>query len=921
MRMKGKNWRLRSVFALSAAFACSTLPLVAMAESGQIKANTPPASATSKGSAVSAYRLSDLVIPVKYELDFTPDAEQGKFTGVEDIELQVKKSTASIILNAHDLTISTANLIADGQKPVPLQVKLDKTLERVSLIAAKPIAAGNYHVHCNFTGVLNDQLAGFYRSTFKDKEGKTHYLSVTQMEPTDARRMFPGFDEPAFKAKFKIKARIPADQAAISNAPVAKETVDKASGKKIVEFEETPPMSTYLVALLIGEFRATELIESDGTPIRVWSVLHDPALGNYARDNAGKILHYLNSYFGIPYPWKKLDFIAIPDFEAGAMENPGAITFREKYLLADEKTAALATKQTIVDISAHEMAHLWFGDLVTMKWWDDIWLNEAFATWMATRTVDHIHPEWNRMAEFFSDRLRALYTDSLHATRSIQSPVIKPDDAMQMFDEITYVKGSSVLRMLEYFLGEDKFQQGVSAYLKQHSFNNATTDDLWSALGKSSGQAVKQIMDTWCKQQGYPLVSVQSASGGQLKLSQLRFFLDGLSGGGHAMPGKELWQIPLGVRDLSAKLEPDANGRAEVKPDYSLVKERSASLKAPSAASEGLFANAGGWGFYRSEYAAALSGKISTKLSSLNAAERLCFLSDHAALATASKIPVTQYLTVLKAYRGETDAAVWNCMVDCFQHLDRFVAPSERNDFAKFVRHVLKEEYERLGWDSKADESAPTRLVRAQIISTLGTLGADPDVIARARKIFAEYVKDPNSANPDLLDAITNVVAYNGGKSDFDTIKSLWKKAANPEIEHRNLFALAGFRDKSMLEQGLALTLSNEVRSQDAPKMLAGFFDTTDAKQAAWQFMKSHWPQIKRRYAAHMLPRLSEAPQSLVTQKEYLEVNSFFASNKVKGGESDVSRMLEKLQINVLFGQRSGKALNSWLKENASNSK
>ncbi len=456
-----------------------------------------------------SYRLPDSIVPTKYTLEFSPDPEKGKFSGSAVIDLSFNKPSKTVLMNANDLLVSSAYLVADAadSASIPVQVTQDKVLEQVSFAAAKTLAAGKYHLHCKFNGNLNDKLVGFYRSTYKDKTGKTHYLSVTQMEPTDARRMFPCFDEPAFKAAFKIKVKTDKSNTAISNAAVEKESID-ASGKKIIEFEESKAMSSYLVALCVGEFKSTDAIVSDGTPIRVWSVAHDPAMGNYARDNAGKLLPYLNSYFGAPYPWKKLDLIAIPDFQAGAMENPGAITFREKFLLAEEGNSSLSTKQDIVGIIAHEMAHLWFGDLVTMKWWDDIWLNEAFATWMADKATDKVKPEWSAIEQFFSDRWKGFLTDGLHTTRSIQAPVIKPEDAQQMFDEITYVKGASVLRMLEFYLGEKVFQQGVSAYIKEYSFGNATTNDLWSALGKASGKPVKEIMDTWCKQPGYPLLRV-----------------------------------------------------------------------------------------------------------------------------------------------------------------------------------------------------------------------------------------------------------------------------------------------------------------------------------------------------------------------------------------------------------------------------
>jgi hypothetical protein len=369
------------------------------------------------------------------------------------------------------------------------------------------------------------------------------------------------------------------------------------------------------------------------------------------------------------------------------------------------------------------------------------------------------------------------------------------------------------------------------------------------------------------------------------------------------------------VRGLGSKI----GAEAAIAPDYKLLKTKGMSLPGNAELKAGVVANAGGFGFYRTAYPAAVAGSIAGKLDALNPAERLCFLSDHAALATAGKIPVEQYLNVLKSYRHETNFAVWNCIIDCFRKLDRFVQADSRAAFSKLINNVLKEEYERLGWESKPDESAPVRLVRGEVIRTLGTLGANSEVIAKARQILADYVNDANSANPDVLDAVTEVVAFNGNQKDFETIKSLWKKAGNPELEHRNLFALAAFRDKSVLQKALPLTLSKEVRSQDAPKLLYRFFESNDSKLDAWKFMKEHWPQIKKAYAPHMLSRLAEAPQDLCTQENYLDAKAFFTVNKIPDGTSDIARMLEKLKINVQFNQHSGKALNSWLTKNAEN--
>ncbi len=886
---------------LSVILLMSILPWQALAANGSESAS-PGKSSQQKPGRSSDYRLPAAVVPEKYELEFIPDPANGSFSGKADIELKVKQESQDILLNAKEITCSSAKLFPESPeaRTYPLQVQEEKSLERLRLHSSSKIPAGSYHLRLEFKGILNDKLTGFYRSTYKDKQGKTHYLAVTQMEPTDARRMFPCFDEPAYKAVFKIRVITSNENTAISNAPVESERIDKNSGKKIIDFAATQAMSSYLVALLVGEFKATEAADCNGVPVRVWTCRPDISMGNYARNNAVKLLKYLNSYFRIDYPWKKLDLIAIPDFEAGAMENPGAITFREKFLLVDEKASSLWTRQNTVSIIAHELAHQWFGDLVTMNWWDDLWLNEAFATWMADKAVDNVQPSWQALTQFYSDRLRALFTDSLHSTRAIQAPVKNPDDALQMFDEITYVKGASVLRMLEYFLGEKTFQDGVSNYLKEHSFANAGTDDLWAALAKVSGKPVKKIMDSWCAQPGYPLVNIKANGKSSIEVKQERFFLDG------GKSGAQNWSLPLGLRPLEA-----SSGLA-----YELCSLASQALKIDFA-KKAFCANAFAYGFYRSNYDDETTSKLSESLNLLSPEERLCFLSDRAALCFAGKSPVAQYLKVLKAYRNEDNFAVWDCILDCFNKLNRFVKPENRKHFAALVRYVLGPEFKRLGWEEKAGEQEPLRLLRGQLILTLGTIGEDRAVITAASKKLAEYMQSAGKVSPDLLDAIAGIVAYNGNAADFEKLRKLWKNAATPEVEQRNLFALASFRQPELVQKALELTVSKEVRNQDAPKLLARFFENDDNKQAAWNFMKSHWAQIKQIYSPGMLAKLAEAPQSLSSEKNYLDVQSFFEKNKIPEGKSRVARMLEKLKINVQFSQRSAASFNSWLAQNA----
>lgn len=922
MLNRTSSLRFSFVAALTLSLAFSTMPWSATCASHAAGAKQPTRKLAPSDLPKSDYRLNENVLPSRYDLSFTPDIEKAKFTGKEIIDIDIRSACSTITMNAIDLKINSAVLVskdpghANTSNSVssdallgglPLTIALESKLERVQLSSKTIIPPGRYQLQVDFDGILNDKLVGFYKSSYKDKQGKTRHIATTQMEPTDARRMFPCFDEPGMKAKFKIQAIIPSHLTAISNGAVEQE--QSRDGKKVVTFAETPRMSTYLVALCVGEFRSTEEIVVDDVKIRVWSLERDPALGNYARNYAGKVVKFQNAYFRIPYPWGKLDLIAIPDFQAGAMENPGAITFREALLVLDEKNAALDVKQSCVSVIAHEMAHQWFGDLVTMAWWDDIWLNEAFATWMANKTVDNVAPEWNVMSQFFANRQGSMRTDSLHSTRSIQSPVVKPSDALQMFDDITYTKGASILKMLEVFLGDNVFQSGVVNYLKAHSFGNAATADLWAALQSASGKPVQSMMQTWCKQPGYPLMTIKETKPGQHQASQQRFLLDGQK------PGPQTWMVPFAMRKLKDAVSVDQYGRETVKPDSVQVVSRSLqSLKVP-VSDRGFIANSGGYGFYRTIYPAANQKKILANLNSLSAGERLGLIGDQFALAIAGAIPVESYLETLKAFKHEQDAGVWDIILSQVGYLDLFVDKSTKAAYASFVRGLLAEEYQKLGWEEKANEAISMRLVRGSIIGTLGTVGEDKEVIEKSRRLFEDYLKNHDSVPADLLDAVTTIVAYNGGAKEFEQMKTLFKTGATPEIELRNLYALTSYRHQNLLANVYHMILTKEIRTQDSARMFGAFFANPDARHSTWKFIKTNYASLKKLYSTQVLGRLAAYPSAFTSQEMYNDIQSFFAQHRIPEGESDKNRMLEKLRISVRFNQKSGPALNKWLKK------
>jgi len=892
------------------------------------QANVQQSQAAVAAASQPSLRLPLNAVPVSYDIHIAPNLEDASFTGEEIIELKVSGEGAnSIWLHSKDLNIDSADLIVDKVK-LPLKIQMMPETSMVQLVPTTPghqLKFGVYDVALHFSGQLNDKLVGFYRSTFKDASGKEHTLAVTQMEPADARRMFPCFDEPQFKATFKLTVQTRTGLNAVSNAPLERR-VDNPDGTTVFYFAPTPRMSSYLVALVVGELEASDAVTVDGVPIRVWSVAGKRHLATFSRDEAAKILPVLTSYFGIAYPWKKLDLIAIPDFEAGAMENPGAITFRETLLLIDPATASARARHGASSVIAHEMAHLWFGDLVTMKWWDDLWLNEAFATWMSTKAVDKVHPEWDFWKEYCNDRSESMTTDSLKSSRAIHSDVVDPDKAHEMFDVITYSKGASILRMLERYVSEKTFQQGVHDYLTKHSFANATTEDLWDAIGTASGAPVRQIMQTWVHQPGYPLLTLAAAPDGSYTASQHRFLQIG------SEPGEgTFWQVPMGLRALSS---PPA-ARGQTPPQYKqLLTSREGKvtpyatevpvLHAEQAGVSPTLANAGGVGYYRVKYPDAVYKQmIECAQKQLDPSERLTLVDDTWALVESANLDIERSLDLMAALRNDKDELVQEEIIGQLEYLDRFVQPSERPAFERFIHEQLAPLYETLGWQAKPADSDQIRTLRAQMLSLLGTIGQDKDVIATARKYYAELenAKPGNNAgiDSDLMSPVTSIVAYNGGDKEFQFFKSRYESAKTPEEEHRNLMSLALFRTPELVGKVLDMSINGSVRSQDAPGLLSHIVSRRDTNERGWDFVETNWKRIVAFYPEEMVPRIVSSASGFSKEPVLSKARAFLSTHKIKYGESTVARTLERMEINTRFRTRNAAALNGWLKQHYAN--
>jgi puromycin-sensitive aminopeptidase len=860
----------------------------------------------------AARRLPKTIKPEFYDVTLKPNLALGTFTGSETINIVVEQPAKEIWLHAVELKISSAQLVDDKNKVLPLRLGGDTREELVSFTPAQELKPGKYKLRTTFSGVMSDKLRGLYKAKFTDRAGKQRMIATTQMEPADARRMIPVFDEPDMKARFKLTVHTLPQFTAISNAPMVKSTM--RNNQKIVEFAPTEPMSSYLLALVVGELESTPEVIVQGTPIRVWAVKGMAHLGTFSRDAAAKLLPYMNSYFGINYPWKKLDLIAVPDFAAGAMENPGAITFRETLLLVDPKTAATGSQKAAVSVIAHEMAHMWFGDLVTMKWWDDLWLNEAFATWMATKAVDAVRPDWQMWKEFAYDRTAALHTDALRSTRSIQFEVRSPEQTHEMFDVITYEKGASVLRMLERHVGEPVFQKGVHTYLKSHEFSNATTTDLWDAIGAVAGMPCSNMMASWVHQPGYPLITIdESKREGSVSATQKRFFLleDGT-------PSTDKWSVPIGVRVVNRPADQNKQSDADRK---FLMVDQTAEVPLlnpadPAANPSGLpfIANAGGVGYFRVRYAEPIFNRLLEQpRENFDPSERLSLVDDSSELMLAGAVPVSQYLDLISRYKGETDEAVWGSIVSDLHYFDRFVDDSNRASYQRFVRAQLGEVFGRLGWEPKPNESAQIRQLRAQIIGTLGTSGQDASIIAEARTRFAKYLKTPSSLDRDLISPVSNIVAYNGSTADYDKFRELYRTASTPEQRARNLHVLDNFRAPELVSRTLELSLSKQVRLQDAPHLMGGLLRNRQTEQQAWKFITENWQRMGAIFPEDMVPGVVSSASNFNRESQLSDLKLFLAKHPVPSGKSTVARTIERVSANVQFRKRSADDLNRWL--------
>jgi aminopeptidase N len=830
-----------------------------------------------------AQRLPQNVIPSHYELRFVPDLAGEKFSGEETIRVELKEASPTITLNATEIAFDEVTITSGGTTQ-SAQVALDPAQEFAKFTVAQPIAAGPASISIRYRGLLNDKLRGFYIS----KTARRKY-AVTQFEPTDARRAFPSFDEPAFKATYGITIVADEGDTAISNAKIAKDEPGPGAGKHTITFERTARLSTYLVAMLVGDFQCSEG-GADGVPIRVCAIPEKVNLTKWGLTTAEAEIGFYNKYYAFKYPFGKLDIIAFPDFEAGAMENAGAITFREAALLVDEKTGSVLHRRYVASVNAHEIAHMWFGDVVTMQWWNDIWLNEGFATWITSKPIEAWKPEWNLRVEEAAETSSSLTVDAMESTRPIRNKADTPAEINQMFDGIAYGKTAAVLRMLESYVGEETFRDGIRAYIKKYAYGNAKAEDFWGTMTATTKQPIDEMMPSFVTQAGAPLVRASSkceASATLLTLAQQRLF----SRRAPFLAGTpQLWTIPITVRNLD---HPSAA------PQKFLLTKKEDTFRIDGC-SPHLFVNYDARGFYRTSHAEGMIPATGDLTTILSPSERVALVNDTWALVKIGEIDIATQLALIDRLRDDRERAVVDAILVKLTSIGHDLmteeqAPAFRSWVAGYLRPMMAE----LGWSSSAGEADERKRLRASIVNILGEVARDEETMRKARELTDLALSDPNAVDATLLDIVVPLAAKHGDAALMKKMKDAMAASKDPGEYYRYLFALLSFDDRTLAKEAQKAALSPEMRSQDLPRFIESMFEQPERRDEAWAFLKNNWGELRKKFTPWGGASIVGATGALCDAKSRQEVQQFFAAHPVEASDRALRQALEKIDMCV----------------------
>jgi puromycin-sensitive aminopeptidase len=852
----------------------------------------------------SSGRLPASVKPNLYQLTLTVDPQAGRFSGEASIDVALLEPARTITLHALELAIQSAK-IEVGSKKQEARVTADKETETITLACSESIPTGKAIIVITFSGTLNKQLRGLYEAR-ATVDGKEERYAFTQCEATDARRIFPCFDEPGLKARFRLTAVVPKRLTALSNMPVESDKIEGALRR--VRFQDTPVMSTYLFALAVAQFEEKHVMV-DGCKLAVVTLPGQLKYADFALDVGAAGLKLLNDYFGLRYPLVKLDLVGLPDFAMGAMENWGAIFFRDSRLLVDEQLASTATKRIVANVIVHEIVHQWFGNLVTMVWWDDLWLNEAFATWLAVKIVDQYKPEWNSWVEFQQEKQIPLSIDALETSRPIIAEVTNAAQIEELFDPLTYEKGAAVLRMIEQFLGEPAFRDGIRRYIAAHQHGNATAAALWSALETASGQPVGTIARDWFTQAGYPLVMVGAVAHGDriIQVEQHRFRTKV-----SAQPDRNAWAVPVVVKFHDR--EGDHTHRL-------LLQQRAETVTLPGTGPiDWLYPNGGESGFYRCHVAPPLMEALRTQaLGRLAAEEKIGWLDHLWALTQAGTLPITAFMETLTTFRGDRTRVVVQALAGYLEPLTfQLTEPDHQPRIAGLTRELFTPLWAGFGWDSKANESDEIKLARASSLWALGRLAGDQTIIQEVAARFDRAIADPSTVDPTLMTPLARLRAATGDATQFDRCVDLFKRAETPEARDRFLLALADFPDPALTRRYLELSLTDAIRSQDAWKPLRYLLAHAAhpaVQTEAWTFMKNHWDKFREKTGSVGAMRMVAGLRHVWRLDWHDDVRRFFddPAHRVSAAERVLAQTLEFIHIGIAFKAHQQAPLADWL--------
>ncbi len=839
-----------------------------------------------------AQRLPKDAVPSHYAIRFQVDLAAGTFAGEETIQLRLAKATPSVTLNSVGLTISNAYVIAGGKK-IGAKVTLQPEQEMVVFGFEPALPAGAAELHLRFAAPLRDDLRGLYRT----KSERRQY-AATQFEATYARMAFPSFDEPEFKATFDISVETDAVDTAISNGALARTIPGPGAGKHTLEFARSPKISTYLVALAIGDFGCVEGA-ADGTPIRICSVPEKKELGTFALKAAENFLGFYNRYYGIKYPFKKLDMVAIPNYEWGGMENTAAIFYKERGLLIDEKTASNGAKRGTGSLVAHEMAHQWFGDLVTMQWWDNVWLNEGFATWMTFKPLAEWDKAWDQSVSRALSASFVITQDSLASSRPIRANGSTPEEIKELFDGVAYSKGGAVLRMVEMYVGEEPFRKGVNRYLQKHANGNATAEDLWTELTAVSRKPVDKIMQTFVDQPGVPLVSVESSCRGgktHLKFKQNRF-----GGEGKSAP---LWNIPVCTRSLGTG---PASCSLMTKPTHEVE----------FAGCDDRLVNDGASGYYRTAYASAMLDKIATAAAEnkLTRAETIVLLSDQWALVRAGNLAIGDYLELSGKLRNSQETAVVQQVIGRVAGIrSTFTNDSTRPKFDAWQMSVVRPAMERVGLEPKPTDTDDKRNLRGQLFALMAEMG-DATTITRARSILERALANPGSVDAGMANVAFSVAAAHGDAALYDRVLAALHdpKQQSPEQNSRLLFTLAEFRDPALLKRSLEFVRSPQMPPQDVIGFMSTLIGNPETRDPSWAFLKRHWVEMREKVVSFGGGGAVGALGGYCDVEHRKDIEDFFREHRAPGAERTVRLALERISSCIEFKQKQGPEFERWM--------